>query len=159
LHTFFLIDRLSHPSSEERPTKPLIDKICQLMMADFDRSLREMGVGDFSIGRKMRSMGEAYTGRFRIYQEAFAALPAPDSPLPPPHQMMLVVQALTRNVYRSEAGDHPFAPLLAAYVVAQRKTLYNQPLDRFRQGMVSFLSPEKACSGLVTPSERALEDA
>jgi len=40
-----------------------------------DSALREMGVGDLSVGRKMRKLGEAFYGRGKSYEAAFAALP------------------------------------------------------------------------------------
>ncbi len=40
-----------------------------------DDALRDMGVGDLSVGKKMRRLGEAFYGRVRNYDEAISALP------------------------------------------------------------------------------------
>jgi cytochrome b pre-mRNA-processing protein 3 len=40
-----------------------------------DDALREMGVGDLSVGKKMRRLGEAFYGRIKNYDEALDALP------------------------------------------------------------------------------------
>ncbi len=44
-------------------------------MKSLDHALREMGVGDLSVGKKMRKLGEAFYGRVKNYDEAFEALP------------------------------------------------------------------------------------
>jgi len=38
-----------------------------------DDALREMGVGDLSVGKKMRKLGEAFYGRAKAYQTALEA--------------------------------------------------------------------------------------
>ena len=40
-----------------------------------DDGLREMGVGDLSVGKKMRKLGEAFYGRAKAYDPALAARP------------------------------------------------------------------------------------
>jgi cytochrome b pre-mRNA-processing protein 3 len=41
-------------------------------LASLDDSLRELGVGDLSVGKKMRKLGEAFYGRAKSYDEALA---------------------------------------------------------------------------------------
>ncbi len=43
--------------------------ITEVMYKDFDRSLREFGVGDLSVGKKVRGMAEAFFGRAKAYGE------------------------------------------------------------------------------------------
>ena len=40
------------------------------MVTDFDRSLREIGVGDLSVGKKIKFMVSAYYGRANAYDRA-----------------------------------------------------------------------------------------
>src|SRR5258708_37092822 len=47
------------------------------MFADMDRSLREMGVGDLGVGRRVRAMAEALYGRMAAYEAGLAADAAP----------------------------------------------------------------------------------
>jgi cytochrome b pre-mRNA-processing protein 3 len=61
------------------------------MFVDIERSLREMGVGDLSVPKKMRAMMRGFNGRAHTYVAAFAAVRAgDDAPLR---------DALQRNVY------------------------------------------------------------
>jgi cytochrome b pre-mRNA-processing protein 3 len=81
-----------------------------------DDALREMGVGDLSVGKKMRKLGEAFYGRAKSYDQAFAALPDA-APL----------QALiARTVYAEAAGGDPAG--LAAYALSAMQALHAQPL-------------------------------
>jgi len=55
----------------------LFDRFCQ----DMDDNLREMGVGDFAVPKRMQKVGEAFYGRAKVYEGALAddnpvALPA-----------------------------------------------------------------------------------
>lgn len=69
-----------------------------------DDALREMGVGDLSVGKKMRRLGEAFYGRVRSYEEALERLPD--------HSALEAL--LGRTVL--EGGSIAGAPALADYV-------------------------------------------
>ena len=47
----------------------VFDRFCQ----DMDDNLREMGVGDLTVPKEMRRMGEAFYGRAQAYRAALAA--------------------------------------------------------------------------------------
>jgi cytochrome b pre-mRNA-processing protein 3 len=123
LHVVLLLDRLrgqGEPAAEV--SQGLFDTYVQAL----DNALREMGVGDLAVGRKMRKLGEAFYGRAKSYEAAFAALPD-EAPL----------QALVaRTVYADT--DAALAPRLVAYVQGQRAALAEQPLDRLLAGQVDW---------------------
>ncbi|MCS6931132.1 MAG: ubiquinol-cytochrome C chaperone, partial [Acetobacteraceae bacterium] len=70
----------------------LAQAVFDAMFSDMDRTLRELGVGDLSVGRKNRELWEAFHGRAAAYE---AALDAGDD--------ALLAAALARNVWRGEA--------------------------------------------------------
>ena len=45
------------------------------MFADMDRSLREMGVGDLRVGRRVKTMVKAFYGRAAAYDAALDCIP------------------------------------------------------------------------------------
>ena len=70
LHAFLYLHRLK----DEQPRAAHHGRrFVAAMFADFDRSLREMGTGDLSVGREVKRMAEAFYGRFAAYQEGLAA--------------------------------------------------------------------------------------
>ena len=126
LHAFLLIRRLQHAPP---PGPDLAQAVFDAMFRDMDQNLREIGVGDLSVARKMKQMWEAFHGRAAAYEAAFAA--AEPAALP---------AALARNVWREGAAPH--APALAAAARAQAAHLDAQPLADFIAGTATFLPAE-----------------
>ncbi len=100
------------------------------MFADMDRNLREMGVGDLSVGKKVKAMAQALYGRIAAYEVGLAeGEPA-------------LHAALRRNLYGTvAAGGGPSGDdlaVLAAYLRASAQALAGQALPDLEQGRVSF---------------------
>jgi cytochrome b pre-mRNA-processing protein 3 len=72
LHVILLIDRL-----REGPAQALAVRqtLFDVYVSNLDGALREMGVGDLAVGKRMRKLGEAFYGRARACEAAFTALP------------------------------------------------------------------------------------
>jgi cytochrome b pre-mRNA-processing protein 3 len=123
LHVVLLLDRLrGHGVAATDVSQKLFDTFVK----GLDAALREMGVGDLSVGRKMRKLGEAFYGRGKSYEAAFAALP----------DQTQLEALLTRTVY-ADADAVP-VPRLAAYVLGQRAALASQALELLLAGEVTW---------------------
>ena len=123
LHVVLLLDRLRRQGAQAGETS---QALFDTYVSSLDDALREMGVGDLSVGKKMRKLGEAFFGRAKSYEEAFAALP----------DTAALQALLARTVY-----DGVEAPPLAAmtdYVLAQRGVLTGQPLDGLLAGQATW---------------------
>src|SRR3569833_1947557 len=94
-----------------------------------DHALREMGVGDLSVGKKMRKLGEAFYGRIKNYDEAFAALPD-KAPL---------AAMIGRTVLMGETEADPAR--WVGYATAAMAALDAQPLETLVQGEVTWPMP------------------
>jgi len=53
--------------------KALAEAFTELLFSDFDHALRENGVGDSSIARRIRKMGEEFYGLAKVVDEALEA--------------------------------------------------------------------------------------
>ena len=102
LHIYPLLEWMQNNGYKDMATKML-----NIMINDMDRSLRQSGVGDPSIARKMRKIGEAYMGRIESYKKAFATLPEPT----------LLSDTLFRNIYRSKEEKQKNLTKLMDYVL------------------------------------------
>ena len=72
LHIVVLLNRLRQENDgSARTSQALFD----LYVSHLDGAMREMGVGDLAMGKRMRSLGEIFYGRAQAYEAAFAALP------------------------------------------------------------------------------------
>jgi len=123
LHVALLLRRLKGQGPQAAETaQGLFDAYVQAL----DDALREMGVGDLSVGKKMRKLGEAFYGRVRNYDEAFAALPDA-GPL---------AAMIRRTVFMDDAAADS-APLID-YATAAMARLQGEPLDTLLQGEASW---------------------
>lgn len=117
IHVGLLARRLKgHGPQAVETAQGLIDTY----FGSLDISLREMGVGDLSMSKKMKRLGEAFYGRAKAYEDAFAALPdeAPMSEL------------IGRTLLMDEGGAEPFV----RYLIAAERSLAETPLERLLAG-------------------------
>ena len=64
---FFLLERTL--DKEIKKDQFIYKELLEIMYKDFDMSLREMGVGDLSVGKKIYQMTEAFSGRLFAYRK------------------------------------------------------------------------------------------
>jgi cytochrome b pre-mRNA-processing protein 3 len=69
LHLWLLLRRLRMVEGGTERAQALFDRFCE----DMDDNLREMGVGDQSLPKRMRAFGEAFYGRVQAYDQAIDA--------------------------------------------------------------------------------------
>lgn len=100
LHLWLILRRLRTAEGGAVPSQALFDRFC----SDMDANLREMGVGDLTVPKRMLKFAEAFYGRTTAYD---TALEAGASEL---------AQALARNVLLDT--DAARAEPLTAYVQA-----------------------------------------
>ena len=125
LHAVLVLHRLEREDATARELgQGLFDRFCR----DMDDNMREMGVGDLTVPRKMRRIGEAFYGRQAAYR---AALAAPDDGD--------LAAVIGRNVF-ADRSERAGAARLAAYSRRARDHLAAQ--DRFAHGEISFPDPE-----------------
>ncbi|HEX8571033.1 MAG TPA: ubiquinol-cytochrome C chaperone family protein [Caulobacteraceae bacterium] len=72
LHVILLLNRLKGRGDHAAETA---QALFDAYVSTLDDALREQGVGDLSMGKKMRRLGEAFYGRVRSYHTALEALP------------------------------------------------------------------------------------
>jgi cytochrome b pre-mRNA-processing protein 3 len=100
------------------------------MAADLDRSIRELGVGDLSVARFMKRLGEGLYGRAAAYGTALDQ-DGDDA----------LTSALLRNIYAGVDPGGDCLATLAAYVRRQDDFLNVQTPEQFSAGRLDFLSP------------------
>lgn len=118
LHIFLVLDRLKGESESFR------QRLTDVFFSDLDRTLREMGVGDLSVSKKIRPMAEAYAGRIKAYAMAIDQGGA------------ALVEALQRNVYAGDAN--PNAKELANWMKDIRAKLAAIPAPKLLAGELDF---------------------
>jgi cytochrome b pre-mRNA-processing protein 3 len=66
LHLWLLLRRLRTVQGATELSQALFDRFCE----DMDDNLREMGIGDQTVPKRMRAFGEAFYGRVQAYDQA-----------------------------------------------------------------------------------------
>jgi cytochrome b pre-mRNA-processing protein 3 len=136
LHLVLLLNRLGRRAEggrslgqellgQELLGQELFDAFCR----DLDANLREMGVGDLAVPKRMQAFAEAFYGRQAAY---LAALDAADE--------RVFEKALARNIF--PAGNDAGAAHLARYARAAVTRLDAQDDGALIRGEVVFPSPE-----------------
>ena len=123
LHAYLVLRRLKGESAAGEIGQALFDA----MFLDMDESLREIGVGDLSVGRRVKQMAEAFYGRIAAYDEGLAT--ADPKPLE---------AALARNLYGT-LGQAPAAlAAMASYVRTAADRLAAIPAARLIEAGLAF---------------------
>lgn len=98
LHLWMVLRRFRSAEGGANVPQALFDHFCD----DMDANLREMGVGDLTVPKRMQAFGEAFYGRAAAYDLALASGSEP------------LVGALCKNVLNGEGMEK--ARRLATYV-------------------------------------------
>jgi cytochrome b pre-mRNA-processing protein 3 len=126
LHLWLMLRRLKSVAAGTAVSQALFDHFCN----DMDDNLREMGVGDLAVPKRMQAFGEAFYGRTAAY----------DMALTDGHEAL--AQALCRNVLNGENIDK--ARRLALYTEAAMAALAQLDEAKLLAGAFGFPLPERA---------------
>lgn len=131
VHAWMVIRRLRTALPDGPPrAQALFDH----MFADMDSNLREIGVGDLSVGKRVKAMARAFYGRVDAYDAALAA-----------GTSAALIEALGRNLY----GTQPQTPpdriaRMAAYLLESTKLLSDKDNIEILGGRLAFAPPPGA---------------
>lgn len=108
-----------------------------VMFADIDGSLRELGVGDLGVGPRVKRMARHFYGRIEAYG---AGLDAGES--------ATLEAALGRNLYAGVPVPPDRLKRIAGYMRQAEAGLAAQPFARLAAGEVAFAPPPGAAQSL-----------
>jgi len=127
LHMFLVLHRLKQDHAR---TADLGQTLFDLMFFDMDQSIRVSGVGDLSVGPRIKAMGQAFYGHIAAYE---AALAGGEGSLP---------ETLARNLYGTvEAPRAAVLEAMAAYLRREVAALQALETESLLRGEVSFGPP------------------
>lgn len=130
LALFLTLERLKSFSGQEK----LVQGSIEAFVTDMDDCLREMGVGDLGVSKRVKRAAAAFYERAGSYRPALASA-----------DQAALAEALTRHVYSGHAGAQ--APALAALVIAMQ-----QKLDASSEAQIESGAALASLSALVAQS-------
>ncbi|MGY4504558.1 cytochrome b pre-mRNA-processing protein 3 [Bradyrhizobium sp. GM24.11] len=126
LHLWLLLRRLrSVAQGGAELSQALFDRFCE----DMDDNLREMGVGDQTVPKRMRAFGEAFYGRVQAYDQATDT------------GAEALAQAICKNILNGAGLDH--ARRLASYAQAIDADLGQTADPALLHGSFKFTAPPR----------------
>lgn len=129
LHAALILRRLRR---DHERTAPLAQALFDLMFADMDQNLREMGVGDLSVGKRIKAMAKAFYGRLAAYDAGLNDTGTDGGRLP---------AALKRNLYRKGFPRSDQVDAVVSYVRREASALDSVPVELLMVGDVRFGAP------------------
>ncbi|WP_027529961.1 ubiquinol-cytochrome C chaperone family protein [Bradyrhizobium sp. WSM3983] len=124
LHLWLLLRRLrAATQGGAELSQAVFDRFCE----DMDDNLREMGVGDQTVPKRMRAFGEAFYGRVQAYDQAIET------------SSEALAQAISKNILNGTGMDQ--AQRLAAYAVAADAKLSQAGDPALLLGSFKFPAP------------------
>lgn len=125
LHMAMVLRRLRQ---DEEATKEFAQSLFDCFFFDMDRSLREMGVGDLSVGKRIEKMGSLFYG---LLASLNAALDSGNI-----DELEAVV---SRNILDGQIGEA--LPRFTAYIKRLEDQLRSQPTGTIVAGELEFGAP------------------
>jgi cytochrome b pre-mRNA-processing protein 3 len=126
LHLWMVLQRLRPMEGGSGLSQALFDRFCD----DMDANLREMGVGDLTVPKRMQAFGEAFYGRVAAYDLASAAGEEP------------LAQALCKNILNGAQIEN--ARRLAIYVETAVAALAGLDEAALQNGSWEFPLPARS---------------
>jgi cytochrome b pre-mRNA-processing protein 3 len=123
LHLVLVFNRLKTGTRDE---VALGQGALDLFFTEVDHQMRQMGVGDLTVPKKMKKVGEAWTGRSRAYD---AVLDQAD--------VKPIAEALGRNI----PGEDVATDRMATYVLTARAALAASPSAAVANGTFTWPDP------------------
>lgn len=142
LHGGVLVNRLSRPDMGAEG-RMLAQAFFDVMFINLDWSIREAGVGDLAVPRRIKKMMSDFKGRSFAYDEAVKAGGGE------------VEHALTRNLYADGKPTPDVLAAMARYLQSCVVELSKQGLSDFWQGRVRFPDADSLSQGYTHAPQAA----
>ncbi len=126
LHSYVVMKRLKAIGAEASTTS---QALFDCMFTDMDKNLREMGVGDLSVGKKIKEMATAYYGRIKAYDEGLEG------------GQELLASSLRRNLFAEAEPTDQQVTEMAVLLSDQVRASSSWSLAHIKKGDISFISP------------------
>ncbi len=121
-----LVVFLRRTKDAAEPLPALAQEVVEEFFKDVDHSLRELGIGDPGVPKRMKKLARMFYGRAESYGKALET-----------SNLEELAEALQRNI-RPDDAVWPQAPGLAAHIALADASLRSLPDSQIASGKVSF---------------------
>jgi cytochrome b pre-mRNA-processing protein 3 len=125
LHAYLALRRLKAAPATADFSQELFD----VMFADLDRNLREMGASDLGVGRQVKTMAQSFYGRIRAYDRGLSGEEN-------------LERALQRNLFGTAKPAPAQLAAAASYLRRQEAALAGTPVEALLRGELPLAAEE-----------------
>jgi cytochrome b pre-mRNA-processing protein 3 len=126
LHSSVLFTRLSKRGEQAEETS---QEVFDILFSAMDHALRELGVGDISVGKRIRKLAESFYGRLAVYHEGMSDAAHDKEPL---------VRVIATHVLEDPEQGLFFAEKLADRVMSWTAILAAQSDEALLSGAIEL---------------------
>lgn len=123
LHAFLIFQRLKGQGDKAAAVAQML---YDNLIKDMEASLRQLGVGDAGVGKRVRALTEALHGRIKAYETALGG------------SQIDMEGALRRNLYGTIDPDMDTVRAVGNYLRRAKESADTQPIDRVLRGLFDF---------------------
>ena len=123
LHAYMLFYRLQ---KEDEAARAVGQLVFNRFFRDMDDALREIGIGDLSVPKKIKKMAQAFYGRVEAYDKARA------------ESLDALSETLSRNIYPDDEAIRDEARTFARYVLANADHFEQIEVGALVTGEITF---------------------
>ncbi|MEM1364337.1 MAG: ubiquinol-cytochrome C chaperone family protein [Pseudomonadota bacterium] len=123
LHVFLFNHRIRNSEA----LKGLGQEVFDNFFNDLDASLREVGIGDLTVPKRLKKMANSFYGQVQVYAEPVNNGAADE-----------LAEALARNMKEGEMEGGIKADTIARYMIAADRHLATVTDDEISRGIISF---------------------
>ena len=126
LHAILVVRRLRRAGA---PGEALAQVLFDVLFDDMDRALREMGIADLAVAKRVKRLAAAFYGRAKAYEEALD------------QGLEAVAASIERNLFAATAVDTAILAAFARYAGAADRSLADQADAALLAGEAHFPPP------------------
>ncbi len=127
LHMILVMRRMK---TDVEQTRKLSQALFDFMFDDIDMNLRELGIGDMGVLKRVKKMAKAFYGRLESYDSGLAQDDDAD-----------LAAALKRNLFRENEVAEENLAVFAAYMRRESARLDACDVNRLLKGKLEFAPP------------------
>lgn len=132
LHLFLFVQRLKSEGLKDHKTGK---RVLEIFFSEMDATLREMGIGDMGVPKKMRKISDSFYGRAYSYSEGLEA-----------DDKEQLKDAIERNIYAYYQGEDKIegnysdrnVSEMADYVIKSYKSVCKNDIEDLLGGTIHF---------------------
>jgi cytochrome b pre-mRNA-processing protein 3 len=110
----------------------LAQDVVDAFFEDVDHSIRELGIGDMGVPKRMKKLAKMFYGRVKSYGQALNDA-----------DRQVLSEALARNIHPESGDDAPAMQPLADWMIAAAQALQEVPEEILASGRLTFKAADQ----------------